>query len=862
MARAVCEQCGENQPVDWKPGDLCVACGAAVRHEVRCAWCAEWVPVGKFCRSCGCEVVNETLYGAARMLKSAGVDRFSLAGKLRELDPEQVRNLSRIYESQLAVVLRRCEEARLCETYLLQKTHSRRLEESLVPLLPMEKEALGTLACGPIGPYGPELLPEIARSSPLPVTRTLAAIALLRQGRTEREFFAAVAAALHSEECELSREAALTLGHWRVRDLGRPYLFGSYFDGGVGLDARRLCGVARAVDPASPLRPWAAAAFALARFSDGVLPPFETADADEAEEWESFRAALRDGLTSSDPDLRFTCALALGDEVVVAGELYGDDEHKRPAARHFLARHKSPAIRRCLAEGSDEIRKEVLDDLWPPLPDELVEPVLQAVEQGDADMRREGAQLLQPTLTPATVDRLVKLALRETDTGVFEILLGAEILPETNTVVRSVIEAGYFQPLANRLSRHIDFSDEAVARLASLNEPEVLETLIQISDEQLRDAQRTAESEEPIPRVLAAGRFLARIAFGPYPAKLRADAYRCLAYRGSSYGGYRLGEWMGPRAVSRLFDSPGEFLHGITGALRDPELGQVCLQIVDELCEHWPELGPLATEYRPAVGELVTALLDLVRTNFLGDRAKVAELLVAMVPLYPVEALPAILALLRDRDLLSRTWNILDRLRDGYSIFGPYLGSSPEALAQAVAALLELLKADDAATDRIRPAAANLLEAIAAEHSRYREVIASEIAPHLPDWTFLSGTREELERLAEVVGITTKASDDSPPVPADSELFCSESQSQLALEALDNEVLLPGNPLPTLGEYCRFLKALGGAANPMEVMTGSGMTDDQYVQSVSAWGEVISRRDDVAIRYGQLMAAAENKANP
>ncbi|MBZ5565345.1 MAG: hypothetical protein LAP13_23350, partial [Acidobacteriia bacterium] len=688
---------------------------------------------------------------------------------------------------------------------------------------------------------------------------TLAAIALLRQGRTEREFFAAVAAALQAEDRELAVESALALGHWRVRGLGRQYLFGSYFDGGVGLDACRLRDLARAVNPASPLRPWAAAAFALAGFSDGVLPPIETASADEAEEWESLRAALRDGLTSSDPDLRFTCALALGDEDIIAGELYGDDEHKRPAAGHFLARHKSPAVRRCLAEESDEIRKEVLDDLWPPLPEELVEPVLQVVEQGDADMRQKGAQLLQPTLTPATVDRLVRLALREADSEVFEVLLGAEILPESNTVVRSIIEGGYFQPLADQLSRHIDFSDEAVARLASLNEPEVLETLIQIADRQLRESPGTAQSEEQPSKVLAAGRFLARIAFGSGPAQLRADAYGHVAYHGSSYGGYRWGDWMGPRAVSKLFDGPGEFLHAITSALRDPELGQMSMSIVDELCEHWPELGPLATEYRPAVGELVTALLDLVRTNFLGDRSQIAELLVAMAPLYPAETLPAIVALLRDRDLLSRPWNILCRLRDGYSVFGQCLGNSPEALAQAVAALLELLKGDDSATDNIRPPAANLLEAIATDHPRYREEIASEIAPHLPDWTFSSGSREELERLAEVVGIRIKASDESQPVPADLENSCSGPQSQSLLEALDNEVLLPGNPLPTLADYCRFLKALGEAANPMEVMTASGMTDDQYVQCVSEWGEVMSRRDDVAIRYSQLMAASENK---
>ena len=51
--RAVCEGCGAVQPHDWKAGDLCGACGQAVRRDVRCFWCAKWTPQGRFCRACG-----------------------------------------------------------------------------------------------------------------------------------------------------------------------------------------------------------------------------------------------------------------------------------------------------------------------------------------------------------------------------------------------------------------------------------------------------------------------------------------------------------------------------------------------------------------------------------------------------------------------------------------------------------------------------------------------------------------------------------------------------------------------------------------------------------------------------------------
>ena len=91
--RAICEACDQPQPVDWKAGDLCIHCGQAVRREVRCFWCAKWTPAGKFCRRCGAGVVDERVYGAARMLKDAGSDRFTIPKMLVELDPEQIELL-------------------------------------------------------------------------------------------------------------------------------------------------------------------------------------------------------------------------------------------------------------------------------------------------------------------------------------------------------------------------------------------------------------------------------------------------------------------------------------------------------------------------------------------------------------------------------------------------------------------------------------------------------------------------------------------------------------------------------------------------------------------------------------------------
>ena len=97
MTRAVCESCQAFQPPDWQPGDLCVACGLTVRREKRCHWCTRLTPDGKFCRHCGSGLLNDADYGAARMLRAAGVDQFALPERLKSMDPAQRDHFSRLY---------------------------------------------------------------------------------------------------------------------------------------------------------------------------------------------------------------------------------------------------------------------------------------------------------------------------------------------------------------------------------------------------------------------------------------------------------------------------------------------------------------------------------------------------------------------------------------------------------------------------------------------------------------------------------------------------------------------------------------------------------------------------------------------
>lgn len=838
MERAVCEQCGHWQPRDWAAGDLCVACGASVRREVRCAWCAEWIPVGRFCRTCGCEVVRPEQYGPARMLKSAGVDRFSLAQRLRELDPEQAGNLARIYNAQLAVVARRVEELRLCESCLLQKGFSKRLEEELVPQLPMEKEPLAALAAGPAGPLDarPEALPEIAQRSPLVIARTLASIALLRMGYFEGTF-AAACQALGSDDSELALEAALAFAHWRVRLY--PWRLWRSDHSALGIEWRRLAEVAGAVLDGSPLRPWAAAAVTLALCGAyGVAPePGE----EQAPDW--LRTELRAGLSSRDPDLRFTCAMALGEDQIVARALDSADAQQRIVARRFLARNNSPAIAPLLIEGPHEIRAEILANLREPLPDALVELVLRAVEQGDQAIREDGVRLLLASLTEPIVERIVRLAQREGDLKVFEMLLRSERLPAAQKVVRAIIKAGLFETLRGPLVRspeHVDFADEAVSQLAAKGDPAALKQLIAIADGQLDKLAGDEPASGP-QHGAGVARVLARIAFGSGPAEIRWSAYRVL-----DRCDQRQWDWLSPSGIQELFGNPAGLLTATLPLLEEGKSDPICGKLLEKLSGRWAEMGGAFMADRAVLDDFIGALRPLASPQFRGEtqhQAQAARLLVALAVSCPSAALPALAALLHDYGSEWECRDVAGDLLAEYDVLARRIGRQASLAAELADALVTML-GNTALQHRYIPAI-QLLARLAQDHAGLRKEIAARTASILTNRD--RGDRDlklPLDNLANAVEFKEES---------EGQVQEEHQESSLPPEVLDNLVILPEAPLKTLAQYVAFMKAMGTAADPMATMASHGMTQDSFVECMSLWGEVLGSNDEIALRYSRLM---------
>lgn len=311
--RAICEACALPQPVDWQARDLCIHCGQAVRPEVRCFWCVKWTPAaGKFCRNCGAGVIEGRLYGAARMLKDAGVDRFGVPKMLVELDRDQIENFIQIYNRHAASMTRHVDHVRFLERFLQRKNWSEALEEELIVQLPWPEERLNAFSL-PLDPAERPITNGLSRnesvamarflsdSSPVYVTRALATLVrLLLEDWTAQKDAKSV---IYNQDPLLRGEAALALTNWRM-----VYGPGIQDDRYLFIGALRDCGF--------PFQ--AAVHLALIGNKEDVLPA--------------------EALLSDDPEIAFTAALSAGDVDRLAVAERSGDPMKRYAAAYRLAR--------------------------------------------------------------------------------------------------------------------------------------------------------------------------------------------------------------------------------------------------------------------------------------------------------------------------------------------------------------------------------------------------------------------------------------------------------------------------------------------------------------------------------------------
>jgi len=514
--------------VGWQAGDLCVHCGQAVRRDVRCFWCVAWTPAARFCRHCGAETVDERLFGAARMLKDAGTDRFTVPKMLRELDPEQVENFTRIYQRQGAVVARHIDDLRLCERHLRQAVWSATAEDALVAELPWDAKRLAAMAPPEQDGDEPARLRAIHASSPLPIARTLAALALLRHD--DEAALADARAALAHEDPAVQGEAALILAGWRAQTAFNLR----------GLD-RQLAEILRAMPgtPAAVRLAW------LSRHDEVALP-----------------ADARD---HADAETAFTAALVAGDRDRLRAALAGDALMRIAAGCALVRLGESEALGPVLTEGPDAVLDELLHTLAsakaaaPALEGELL-----AILTGHpaARLRERAARVLIRSCRPGQGLRIAELA--RDDRSIWQSLLQSPAVgPEDLQAI------GLLLVRRGRFSMN-QYGMSDAAKDGRMPIGFVQAAWAEADGEARHELCRFVEAQLGHRDDEALHRFLMHVVFGDHPAKLRAAAWWSL------HRWYKRDEHRGegplalePAAIRRFFGTVADFVPRLSAVLSD-----------------------------------------------------------------------------------------------------------------------------------------------------------------------------------------------------------------------------------------------------------------------------------------------------
>ncbi|MCU1386927.1 MAG: hypothetical protein JWL72_265 [Ilumatobacteraceae bacterium] len=495
--RATCEHCDQPQPVDWQPGDLCVNCGRAARHDVRCSWCSRWTPAAKYCRECGAETVDEWLYGAARMLQHAGVDQFTIPTRLASLDPAQIDNFTRIYQRHAIVAARHAEQLTFLQRFLCQTGWAAELDDRLAAQIPWPDDELRRLSTTPVDllDSSPAERIETARgiqeSTPFDTTRALAAIA-----RVRLDDWAALddaVAAVSDADTTVQVEAALAVTSWRVLT-GAIWFDG---DGSAAIDVLRgLATTPFAIDAQIRL--------ALLRDDEIEIAP--------------------GAFDSADHERSVGAALVVGDVDRLAAALHGDPIARAAAGAALARLGVTRPLGPVLHEGPDDVRATILRGLTqtgqpvPELTAVLVDIATSSTSSTDI-VRQMAARVAAATMSPTDAIRVVRVALATDDRRIIQSLLQRTRLQpdDLGALVDEVIADGTFtaqQFGMTTIAEDARLSDAFVpTRFPHAMLPTQIELLA------LAETQLGARGDAELHR------FVMGVVFGPGPTELRTAAW-------------------------------------------------------------------------------------------------------------------------------------------------------------------------------------------------------------------------------------------------------------------------------------------------------------------------------------------------
>lgn len=466
------------------------------------------------------------------MLKDAGVDRFTLPKMIAEMDPAQVENFDRIYQRQAAVMSRHVDDAAFLDRHLFSKQWAETVEEDLVRQLPWPPDELERFDRPSTSNMEPLARARaIEEGSPVRLTRTLATIVRLRLD--DWKAFDEVRNQCHSANRGVREEAALAATSWRVLYSVEDAFRRGTFSTQVFEELRQSQHKAHA-------------AVRLAILGEKVdIPP--------------------DAIASDDRELSIGAAIAMNHTPRLVTALEGDPVEQLAAGLHLTHVGELAPLATLLRHASAEVISVVLDSAAvrkkgsPALRDALFD-LLETAE--NRRIRERAARLLCRACGPEDGLRIVKLA--NGDHSIIQCVLQTANLPARNLedVCRYLIENDGFRMSQFGLSTIAEkghIGDDFVPRHWGKADEE---TRIEMC--RFAEAQLLARGEESLHR------FLNNVAYGAYPAKVRAAAWWSLRRwylrtdpRGENPSALR------KDACKRFYGSCGEFARRVAAMIVD-----------------------------------------------------------------------------------------------------------------------------------------------------------------------------------------------------------------------------------------------------------------------------------------------------
>lgn len=797
-------------------------------QESRCAWCLSWAK-DSVCAECTAEIIPTPDFGAARMLRDGGVDRFALADRVRALPRNQFVALSSKFDAEWSALQVRMEEARSVTKHLELPGHLDPIETHLLAVIPLGEERLRKLS----EPAGADLA-AIEASSPIHEVQALAAIARVNQGTGDRESLVRTTSALHSGR-SLAAEAAITLMRGEL-------------SGQLRLDPYDKMGIVGAVETLHTSKThagWGAVALAFA-FEAGARQYDEEERKKLAAQLEASKAALPAALKSRDPDLQLGAALLTNDEPTLAAIMAGGHPERSSRARRALASLGSGRAWDVLMQGPADQQREVLRNAKRPLGGAWIDALLTALARDDG-IHQEGLYAL-------TSERFAEFEHK------------AKV---SAWVERAKLDAvGFLKLLGwatdDATSDARSFVD-AVTRALTAAPPEQRKELLSRYGSEIQRWLGTVSLADAAPIVDAWGEAMLEEAIDLHgrmngydkPPTDRAWAHVLGALD-------RDGANLAP-VLAQLLKKHS----GVSG--REVIVGSLWARMKGDDLARRRYAAMAAHAFRYEVKELRNAEPDtspwspkqgaiFIRTMGGADLMDLPAIVREAVEAGPLEdpagLVRAVIAVIEPeiaRNTCTMTWALANVASPVVNAFrsepaDPALISAVAALREGWARLGPIAAAPTPVSEE-EARVTHLIDQIEVELRLARETEAriEERARDARERAAKKQRREDEARAQRA------AEEEAAQRSLDQAQALLASIPKSAGSGVDNEPLVPDCALPTLADYAGFLKAMQAGGDVMALFAAKGITPASWGAIASAWTNVLTTKPHLAMRFAELL---------